>query len=300
MITTRKYESSRLSLRWAIGLSLAIAVGGAGLCSALMMQATPTFGWMGWIVSMVYACGIAGVVIFGQLNGKRLSLWDPTILALTVGILILRIVEGTHEHVALREKQRASAIAELSACENEVRAVRQDKAKNYRGVAPTARGREWDAEEQAGLQTCQERTPVPPAPSGNGLAELDLLDWFVLVGPCVIDFALIGLVKRFGAAAIDVALRGDEFDDQPRVHPALRGVDLHKLPADVVANLDIMAGTYCGQLLGKPQWRRLPGGRVLWPVLLNQTTHNGGAAFVGVQRLTAPANDKPNKLLAPP
>ncbi|MEL7240026.1 MAG: hypothetical protein AAGK78_14310, partial [Planctomycetota bacterium] len=254
---------------------------------------------------MVYAGGIAGVIILSRLNGKTLSVWDPSILALTVGIFLLRVVEGTHENVITRQQQRDAAIAELTACEQGVRSARQTKANNYRGVAPTARGREWDAEERKGLQACRERTPVPAAPNGNGLTDLGVLDWFVLIAPCVIDFALIGLVKRFGAAAIDVALRGDEYNDQPDIHPAFRGVDLAKLPPDIVADLDIMAGTYNGKLLGEPQWRRVDGGRILWPVFHGRTTPNGGTAFIGVQRLTegttqkAPTMQKPEPI-APP
>ncbi|MEM7675655.1 MAG: hypothetical protein AAF449_06590, partial [Myxococcota bacterium] len=134
----RRHKNPKLKLPWAIGLSLAIAFGGAGLCSALMMRAIPTFGWFGWIVSMVYAGGIAGVIILSRISGKTLSIWDPAILALTAGIFLLRVVEGTHEHVVTRQKQRAAAVAELTACEQSVRKARQTKADNYRGVAPTA------------------------------------------------------------------------------------------------------------------------------------------------------------------
>ncbi|MEM7674446.1 MAG: hypothetical protein AAF449_00425 [Myxococcota bacterium] len=181
--TSKRKQTFGLGL--AVFLSLSFAIGGAGICCALMMKAIATFGWLGWVLGLTYAGGITGIVIFGKLVGKEVSIWAPSVMALTAGLLILRVVEGTHEVADLREKQRVT-LADLAACESTVRSARKIKATNYRGNAPTTRGREWDAEGKTALADCRQHFPMPTAAGQNALAELGPLDWFLIVGPCVL------------------------------------------------------------------------------------------------------------------
>ena len=99
----------------------------------------------------------------------------------------------------------------------------------------------------------------------------------VALGPALTEFLFAELIAfvaaMWGRFAFSLARSQDEdIDDvfdglQPDQHPAVIGVDLGRLPADAVAELDLQAGTWCGLPLGPPAIRGQGREATLWPTL---------------------------------
>ena len=183
----------------------------------------------GWTVGMATAWLLADASIWAhRVTDRSIGAWIlAAIWILTLGLGAGRVTHGLHEAQAERDSRVQSARAALDACVQDARTTRAQKAKGYRGNAPTAMGKRWDKAEKQDIAACREETTVPAA-TAVGLADLTWAEWFTILAPVVFELGASILVKFRGAV---IGRRRNDEEDAAQAE-----VDAAKAKADAEAD----------------------------------------------------------------